>query len=234
MSKIKKMVEAKKHFWSGLVIVLAAIVLLVVLLIAVVFNLMPGAAKKTLSSNSWTNTVTTQPVGSGSVSAGIDERAYFDIPAAQQGFDALSLVASPDGQGLAYIMKQNLKETVVLNGKAGVSYDKITFMTFSPDGQRFAYGAKVNNKELVVLDGREGTPYDFILDPHFFTPDSRYFIYKISNGQGETMVINNTCDSRFYSRVFAPFVTSDKSQLVYFAYSKADNQIWRTVINLER
>ncbi len=162
--------------------------------------------------------------------AGLEETAVFTIPANQAAFEGLSFIASPDGKQFAYILKNGGRESVVLNGAAGASYDSITFLRFSPDGKRLAYGVKLGGQEMVVLDGREGKLYDWIFEPRAFTPDSRYFYYKARARAGDIMVFN-TQESRAYDRIYSPFVSADGTLLKY--YGLVGDKLWQGSLGLE-
>lgn len=165
----------------------------------------------------------------------IKESFYFTIPAEQESFDPLTFKASPDGRSFAYVLRNGNQVGVVLNGRAEPLYDAVTFTSFSPDGQKFAYGVKIGGQEKVVIDGVAGQAYDytFYISPaRSFTPDSRYFIYKARNSQGDQMVVNNTWTSRAYERIYEPVLSGDGSQLIY--YGLIGDKIWRTAIDLDK
>lgn len=163
--------------------------------------------------------------------AELSEQEILTLNKAQVDFDELSFLASPDGKSFAYIISNKASglRTVVLNGQAGASYSDITFMKFSPDGRRFAYGAKVNGSSLVVLDGQEGKLYDWILEPHFFSADSRYFVYKGRDARGDVLVLNTT-ESRPYERIYSAFNNENEDKLIF--YARQENAIWRGEIDL--
>lgn len=158
----------------------------------------------------------------------LSEQSVASLPT-DSGLDELSLLASPDGLGLAYILKNERSEQLVLNEQAGPIVDDITFMSFSPDGQRFAYTVKQNQKERAIIDGKSGREYDWIFNPRFFSPDSRYFIYKARNGSKDVLVMNET-ESRPYDRIYEPFLSPDKSALIFFA--RDGDRLWRGQIPL--
>ena len=76
-----------------------------------------------------------------------------------------SLIVSPDGKRLAYVVQRGGKWLVVVMGVAGKEYDGIGrgSLVFSPDSKRVAYGAGRGGKWLVVVDGVEGKEYDGFL-----------------------------------------------------------------------
>ena len=163
----------------------------------------------------------------------IKESNVLTLNEAQKNFDELTFLASPDGKSIAYIISNETsgRRTVVLNGRAGASYDDIIFMKFSPDSQRFAYGAKVNGKSLVVLDGQEGKLYDWIFEPHFFSPDNKYFIYKARNSAGDILVFNKE-ESQVYDRIYNVAVSSAETEIIF--YARQGDEIWRGELNITK
>lgn len=163
----------------------------------------------------------------------VRESEFLVLNEAQGNLDELNFLMSPNGQSIAYIFvdKKFNKRSVSLNGQAGASYDDIFFMQYSSSGQRFAYGAKVNGRSTVVLDGQEGKIYDWIFEPHFFTPDNQYFVYKARTDKGDVLVFNQW-ESRPYDRIYGITVNNSKTKLVFFA--RKDNKIWRGVVDLNK
>lgn len=161
------------------------------------------------------------------------ESEFLTINEAQGSLDELNFLMSPNGQSAAYtfVDKKFNKRAVALNGQAGPSYDDILFMQYSPNGQRFAYGVKVNGRSMVVLDGKEGKIYDWIFEPHFFTPDNQYFVYKARTDKGDILVFNNW-ESRPYDRIYGITINNSQTKLIFFA--RKDNKIWRGVIELNK
>jgi len=97
---------------------------------------------------------------------------------ADPGINWESLVASSDGEHVAYISQRWPKWLVMVDGVEGEKYDQIGegSLTFSPDGQHFAHSARRGDKWLVVADGIEGKEYAGIWDI-IFSPDSRHLAY---------------------------------------------------------
>lgn len=163
----------------------------------------------------------------------LQESEFLTLNDAQSGLDELNFLMSPNGQSVAYIFadKKFNKRVVSLNGQAGASYDDIFFMQYSASGQRFAYGAKVNGRSTVVLDGQEGKIYDWIFEPHFFTPDNQYFVYKARTDKGDVLVFNQW-ESRPYDRIYGITINNSKTKLVFFA--RRDNKIWQGTVDLDK
>ena len=85
-----------------------------------------------------------------------------------------SFKVSPDSKRVAYVVQEDNKGFVVVDGKKGERYDGIMKGTpiFSPDSKRLAYGVGEGNKQFVVVDGEEGKKYDDIV-----TVGGRKFIF---------------------------------------------------------
>jgi len=154
----------------------------------------------------------------------IEESEFMTLPSDGASFENLSFLNSPDGSKFAFIVRQDAKEAVMLNGDLGPFYDKITFMAFSPNSSRFAYGAKVGIDEMVVLDGLPGKIYDWTFLPRFFSPDSQYFVYKARSTEGDFLVFNET-EGKVYEQIYQPFVNKDESALIF--YSRNGQQIYK-------
>lgn len=159
----------------------------------------------------------------------IEETEFMTLPNGDASFENLNFLNSPDGSKFAFIVRQDTKEAVLLNGDLGPFYDKITFMAFSPDSSRFAYGAKVGIDEMVVLDGLPGKVYDWVFLPRFFSPDSKYFLYKARSAEGDFLVFNET-EGKVYEQIYQPFVNSDESALIF--YSRNGQQIYKSILKL--
>ena len=94
-----------------------------------------------------------------------------------------SVKGSPDGRHVAYRVKQNEREILMVDGIAGKPYDQIVAFQFSPDGARCAYIARLAEKKRVVTDGKEGKAYDGIewFDLHF-SRDGRHIGFIARSG----------------------------------------------------
>jgi len=161
------------------------------------------------------------------------ESEVLTLNEAQKNFDELNFLISPSGESIAYVFSDERfnKKAVSLNGQSGASYDDITFLKFSPSGQRFAYGAKVNGKAIVVLDGQEGKAYDWIFEPHFFSSDNQYFIYKARDSRGDILVFNEW-ESQPYDRIYGMTVNNSKTKLTF--YARRGDKIWQGVVDLNK
>lgn len=71
-----------------------------------------------------------------------------------------TLRVSPDNRRVAYANRAGNRVCMVLDGKAGKNYDRVSPLVFSPDSKRVAYVAMLENKVFVVVDGEEKKQYD--------------------------------------------------------------------------
>lgn len=159
----------------------------------------------------------------------LSERLVSSLPA-EDDYDELSLIGSPDGLSYAYISTEDGAKRVIYNGEPGPLFDGITFMGFSPDGKHFAYTAKRGSKELSVVNGEFGREYDWIFNPRLFTNDSQAFIYKARDSRGDVIVINGA-ESQPYERIYDLQLSPDKDYLLFFA--SKDGELWRGEIPLK-
>ncbi len=100
---------------------------------------------------------------------------------------ALSVVISPNGERLAYLVYRASREApwrvVVCDGREGMQYLDIirNRLHFSPDGKRFAYLAIGPQGQVLVCDG---TPKPAWVQADLaFSPDSRHVAYEGPDGR---------------------------------------------------
>ena len=83
---------------------------------------------------------------------------------------------SSDNRRVAFAVKRDDKQFVVMDGKEGKEYHEIgdgQTLVFSPDSKRLMYWARRGSKWLMVVDGVEGKEYDgFVGGPGFDGPTS--------------------------------------------------------------
>lgn len=117
--------------------------------------------------------ITFGPHGAFAFAAKKDKRSFVVLAGAEQpSFHEVSgLRFSPDGDRLAYVAELAEKgpECVVVDGKPGKSYDRVSGGTinFGLDGECLSYIVKVgtddkNDAGFLVIDGEERTKYDRI------------------------------------------------------------------------
>jgi hypothetical protein len=106
-----------------------------------------------------------------------------------------SLVFSPDGNHVAYVVKVDDKLAANLDGISGPKYNGIGFRKFSPDGRHFAYVAISGNESFIVLDGKEGPKYDYVIKPQFANSSRLAYIAKSKNRS--FMVVDGKEESKY-------------------------------------
>ncbi|MBI3607936.1 MAG: PD40 domain-containing protein [Nitrospirae bacterium] len=82
----------------------------------------------------------------------------------------LYLTFSPDGRRVAYVVPQQPKWRVFVDGLEPRAYHRIVEPLFSPDSRHVAYAAALGTRWRVVIDGMEGTVYDAIASLRFDSP----------------------------------------------------------------
>ena len=84
-------------------------------------------------------------------------------PRPERGWDwGLYLTFSPDGSRMAYVVPQQPKWRMVVDGLEPRSYHRILEPLFSPDSRHVAYAAALGTRWRVVVDGVEGKIYDAV------------------------------------------------------------------------
>jgi hypothetical protein len=133
---------------------------------------------------------------------------------------------SKDGCHVAFSMRNDGKQVVFIDGRAGgeVDCDGIGKGSFSPDGKRFAYTAwKGSKKCFVVIDGQAGPEYDgigIVWDELVFSPDSKRLAYAAKKGEKWVVVIDGQ-ESLVYDNVDTdwgmPLFSPDSKRVGYGA-----------------
>lgn len=139
--------------------------------------------------------------------ANIPEGAEFD--------DALF---SDDGNKVAYAVKSNGKEAMVINDKMGIFYEHVRGPAFSPSGSECAYIARKGGKELVVVDGKEGKSYDTI--NHLAYSRSGRVIYSATQGDQSLMVSDGKEIEPFKGTISDTFLLSSPKKVAFVAEQK--------------
>jgi len=108
---------------------------------------------------------------------------------AEHGESLPGIFFSPDGEHLAYAVKDGVGWAIVVDGKKGKAYEDIDIPVFSPDSRSMAFVAHQDGGYLAVRDGQEGKAYNFIgtgggygFEPSLvrpiFTADSQHLVYQ--------------------------------------------------------
>ena len=153
---------------------------------------------------------------------------------------------SPDGKQLAYIIRSNGGERIVLNGQpveqyekvrppvfgpkgkrfavidgdAQPEYDNLYALHFSPNGARVAYVAKQGDRWWAVIDGKPGLVCDGIMATEsFFSPDGKRYAYVPQHGKKRTVVIDGVESTR-YDDILSntPIFSPDGKRVAYAAF----------------
>ena len=139
-----------------------------------------------------------------------------------------SLTMSADGKKVAWVQQGQYSMQVFVNGKAGLSYDRIQQLTFSPDAQHlYFFGYKVSGKTETIfvgcdddewgpyvnsVNGGEGARFQFV-----FSPDGRHVAFESGDGTN-CFVVRDGKSGALYDHVYGKIVFSPDSQhLAYFA-----------------
>lgn len=145
-----------------------------------------------------------------------------------------TIMFSPSGK-LVYVAKKGEGQVVVLDGKEGPSYDRISYIAFVPvmvyatasssssslssgvpglPGERLIYVGEKGDRKVMVDDGKPGKEYEDISDI-IFAPWGRV-LYKAKLG-GKFAVVLDTTEGRFYDGIAGITYTPDFSHLAYWA-----------------
>ncbi|MFP4040671.1 MAG: hypothetical protein ACLFS7_09025 [Desulfosudaceae bacterium] len=137
-------------------------------------------------------------------------------------------VFSPDGSGFAYVKTDGRQYRIVVNGKTGPAFDRVSRVWFSQDSAHFAYyGSNTDDtgvKSVVMLDGEAGRPYDQV-DRPVFSPDFRHQAYR-ARKKNQWCVVYDQTEGKFYDQVGNPVFSPDFERL---AYPARENNQWCVV-----
>jgi Tol biopolymer transport system component len=128
---------------------------------------------------------------------------------------------SANGRKVAYKVRKEGKEFVVVGNQAGELYDKVVkemSLLISPDGQRVAYQAKRGEKEYLVFNGQESKPYDDV-SPSGFSPDGSVILCEIGEGGKYFILVNSPAGEKETPRYDysgdLPFFSPD-SRIIFY------------------
>lgn len=145
-----------------------------------------------------------------------------------------SITVSPDCRRVAFEAEVRFREFVVVDGKEGKPYDRVSYIKFSPDSKRVAHLAKSGEKWMIVIDGREERPYDQVTFP-VFSPDSRHLAYMAKEGGNWFLVLDGKEGPRYgyddllymMTLSYPPRFSPDSRRIPYFA--RADKKFFLVV-----
>jgi len=159
--------------------------------------------------------------------------------------EATRPVFSPDGQHIAYAVRNGTVWQLILDGRPVKEHERIFGDTvrFSPDSKRLAYMAgrretvKRDGKDVVlerrfyVVDGEEMRAYDLLVPNAFvFSPDSRRTAY-VGVKNNRLVVVIDGIEGREYDDVRLVQFSPDSRRLAYLA--RRDNRAYAVVDNAE-
>ena len=138
-----------------------------------------------------------------------------------------SITVSPDGYHVAYVNQVDNKQTVIVDGKEGKSYEWTGEIVFSPDSKQVAYFAVLDGKFLVVVDNKEieGKKYDRIgAGSLTFSSDNKRMAYVAQIGEKQFVLADGKEGPYFDgigegSLIFSP----DSARLAYAVRMNAKN-----------
>ena len=117
---------------------------------------------------------------------------------------------SPNARRVAYVLRDQGKQTVWLDGKPQEAYDKVAALSFSPDSRWLAYAASRGGKWRIVVNGNQQAEYEAVGTP-LFSPDSLKLAYVAKQADGKRVVVLNGKPSEPYDLISAGLLVSNAS-----------------------
>jgi len=141
-----------------------------------------------------------------------------------------TIVVSPDGRHYASIDRQTeTSYTVIIDGKAGREFAKVTPVIFSPDSKRIAYvGTTKDGQTMLVVQGhgKTETTVNGEVDMLTFSPDSKNLAYVLTNEEGAHVVINGkTLPSRKPLTKIEHLTFSPGTNILIYVYYQNDKDL---------
>ncbi|HUI81709.1 MAG TPA: hypothetical protein VLY24_27485 [Bryobacteraceae bacterium] len=138
------------------------------------------------------------------------------------------LIASSDGERIAWREKRAGKWIVLLNGKPqGGEYDEVKWLAFSPDDNRFAWFARTGKSWTAVVDGRQqGGPFREVA-PIRFSSDSARFAFHARDNDGERFVVDGKPQTVYQEMKRGTFSPDGR----HFAYTARKGKQWVVVVD---
>lgn len=160
-----------------------------------------------------------------------DKKPYIVFDGQEQETPVAPLVMwfSPDSRHCAYVMVQNGKMAMVIDGKKGKEYDEIArTVIFSDDSAHIAYTGLRDKKSFVVFDGVESAPYESVSsDSLMFSPDSTRFAFCAREGKERYYVVDNKPQKRYSNVRIASFSPDSK----HFGYAAQKDGKWMAILD---
>jgi hypothetical protein len=139
-----------------------------------------------------------------------------------------SMVISPDGRHIAYVVRHDNGKHVVVDGVEGKLYPDIpevrlseagrpSEIRFSPDSKRVAYVASRDKQCFVVVGDVEGKPYEFIkVGGIIFSDDGKRIAYVARREEKEIVVVDGVEGKPFdYISDLSSLFTNDLKTVSY-------------------
>lgn len=103
-----------------------------------------------------------------------------------------SLVHSRDQRRVAFVVEtDDDRQRVVVDGKEGPPFEKVSKPIFSADGSRVAYVAVAGkNQATLVVDGAPGKTYEWI-ETAKFSPNGRRLGYVVHQGKQKLVIVDD-------------------------------------------
>jgi len=100
-------------------------------------------------------------------------------------------VISKNGQHVAYVAGTDSDHFVVMDGKAGQSFEEIIkdTLVFSPDSGHVAYGTLKDGKYSIMLDGKSVGEYEGVGAP-VFTADGKHIAFRAGVNKQSFVFVN--------------------------------------------
>ncbi len=137
-------------------------------------------------------------------------------------------VFSPDSSRFAYVKTDGVRYQMIIDGKAGPAFDRISRARFSPDSAHYSYIASTQDsngpKSWVILDGEPGNAYEKV-DTPVFSPDFQHMAYRAQKNN-KWCVVTGTNEGPFFDEVGIPLFSPDFQHL---AYRARNNDKWCVV-----
>jgi WD40 repeat protein len=147
---------------------------------------------------------------------------------------------SGDGASVAYKVKQNGKEFVMIGAYKGPEFDSVSDILFAPDENQVVYRAKLGTREFIMVGDRKGPEFDKVVltlslhPPHPFSPDGMKLLYLANQGD-KWFVVNNDQKGPEYTMVVDPIFAPDGTET--YAAQEGDlgeNDKWFIIVGRER
>ena len=129
---------------------------------------------------------------------------------------------SPDYSKLAYRANAGGKVFVVINGKKGLDFDDVRYMTFSRDGSKLAYAAKLKERWFIVTGNEKGPEFDRV-GPPVFNPDGSRLAYAAKLTEKEFLVVDGQKGEQF-DDISSPVFSPDGKTFAFVAHPKGNKK----------